>query len=64
MGLHATHVAQRIKAANGSFFKRQAAGMHDGGLSPDAIRHMVHSKNRLVETTRKLVDMCLTKLFG
>ena len=21
-------------------------------------------KNRLVETTRKLVDMCLTKLFG
>ena len=24
----------------------------------------VHSKNRLVETTRTLVDMCLTKLFG
>ena len=33
----ATHVAQRIKAANGSYFKLQAAGMHGGGLSPDAI---------------------------
>ena len=36
----ATHVAQRVKAANGSYFKLQAAGMHGGGLSPDAIRHM------------------------
>ena len=43
------------------------------GLDNDAIidtwqswplqkRHRVHSKNRLVETTEKLVDMCLTKL--
>ena len=24
----------------------------------------IHSKNRLVETTNKLVDMCLTKTFG
>ena len=36
----ATHVAQRIKAASGSFFQLQAAGMHGGGLSPDAIRHI------------------------
>ena len=36
----ATHVAQRIKAANGSYFKLQAAGMHGGGLTPDAIRHI------------------------
>ena len=35
--------AQRIKAANGSFFKLQVAGMHSGGLSPDAIRHNIHS---------------------
>ena len=27
----ATHVAQRIKAGSGSFFKLQAAGMHGGG---------------------------------
>ena len=25
---------------------------------------IVHSKNRLVETTTKLVEMCLTKTFG
>ncbi len=36
----ATHVAQRIKAANGSYFKLQAAGMHGGGLTPDTIRHI------------------------
>ena len=24
--------------------------------------YTIHSKNRLVETTKKLVDMCLTKL--
>ena len=36
----ATHVAQLIKAANGSYFKLQAAGMHGGALTPDAIRHI------------------------
>ena len=35
-----TQVAQRIKSANVSFFKQQAAGMHGGGSSPDAIRHI------------------------
>ena len=39
----ATHVAQRIKAANGSYFKLQAAGMHGGGLTPDALRHIIRS---------------------
>ena len=29
-----------------------------------AATYIVHSKNRLVETTNKLVDMCLTKTFG
>ena len=36
----ATHVAQRIKAANGSYLKLQAAGMHGGGLTTDEIRHI------------------------
>ena len=36
----ATHVAHRIKAASGSFVQLQAAGMHGGGLSPDALRHI------------------------
>ena len=36
----ATHVAHRIKAANGSFFKLHAADMHGGPLSPKAIRHI------------------------
>ena len=35
-----THVAQRIKAANGAFYKLQAAGVHGGGLSPEAVRHI------------------------
>ena len=38
----ATHVAQRIKAASGSFFQLQAAGMYGGGLSPDAIIHDIY----------------------
>ena len=36
----ATHAAQRIKAANGSYFKLQA--LHGGRLSPDAIRHLLY----------------------
>ena len=49
----ATHVAHRIKAASGSFFQLQAAGMHGGGLSPDAIRHYT----RRVPVEREIINV-------
>ena len=45
-------------AENGSWIDPQLIETVNDPLE----KQLLHSKNRLVETTKKLVDMCLTKL--